>query len=96
MLGWAILAGVGAVVVGISAYFALRHDCKRMPSLDEYVGGLFPDEPDGPKRFHYIWWECPKCKKPIDENNRRERVRAETCADKGESIHIHKAARGYS
>jgi hypothetical protein len=42
----------------------------------ECFGGLYADEPGGPKTYHEIWWEC-ECGDVIDP---KAKARAEFCA----------------
>lgn len=42
----------------------------------EHVGGLYADQPNGPKTYHEVWWEC-SCGDVIDPQAKRRSEVAE-------------------
>lgn len=39
-------------------------------------GGVYADEPGGPRCAHEIWWECENCGTPLSVASREARERA--------------------
>jgi len=67
---------VGAILYGLlmKALEWIDRNRHHHRFVDQF-GGVYADEPGGPRYVHEIWWEC-KCGKVIDEEAKR---RAEFC-----------------
>lgn len=72
---WAWCA-VGAILMGLGARLLdWIEEHRHHHRYKDQFGGLYADEPDGPKTYHEIWWEC-ECGKTIGDEAKR---RAEFC-----------------
>ena len=70
---WCMIGGGVCWALGTALDWIERH--RHHHRFKDQIGGLYADEPGGPKIYHEIWWEC-ECGKTIDEAAKR---RAEFC-----------------
>jgi hypothetical protein len=66
--------GVLALVIAFVAFIVCVGEPHQHRHKERF-GGLYADEPGGPKTYHEIWWEC-ECGDVIDS---KAKARAEFC-----------------